>query len=60
MANLLEIPQRLLWALFSNAKDTPLPLLLLILATIAVSTLAFVRTPNVLQSPTAYQLKRAI
>jgi len=43
MAHLLDISQKLLWILYLNAKETPLPLLLFLLVTTIVSTLAFVR-----------------
>jgi dolichyl-phosphate beta-glucosyltransferase len=43
MAEFLEMGQNLLWTVYESAKATPLPVLLLLLVTTAVSTLTFVR-----------------
>lgn len=41
------MPQHLLWVLYENAREAPLHIVLLVLVTTAVSTLAFVRPPGV-------------
>jgi hypothetical protein len=42
--DLIDIPTKLLWLLYSNFRTAPLPLVLLLLATTVLSILAFVRT----------------
>ncbi|TVY89084.1 Dolichyl-phosphate beta-glucosyltransferase, partial [Lachnellula willkommii] len=46
MASILEIPLRVLGTVLETAKATPLPILLLVLFTTALSTFAFVRPPQ--------------
>ena len=41
--DLTDTPTKLLWLLYSNIKETPLPLLLLLLFTCVLSGFAFVR-----------------
>jgi hypothetical protein len=44
--DLFEIPTKLLLVLWTNIKEAPLPLLLLLLATLVLSGLAFVCLPQ--------------
>ncbi|TVY13775.1 Dolichyl-phosphate beta-glucosyltransferase [Lachnellula arida] len=52
MSSILEIPQRVLGTVLETAKATPLPILLLVLFTTALSTFAFIYVLVFLLAPT--------